>query len=74
MVVLAKGEAVGWVVVAGFREGDEVGGIDEGDIVPGGEPDAEAAGGALVIVEIQYEAAEGGGAAVFGRVFCDTRC
>jgi hypothetical protein len=60
VVVLAEGEAVGRVVVVGFREGDEVGGVDEGDVVAGGELDAEAAGGALVVVDIEDEAAEGG--------------
>lgn len=74
VVVLAEGEAVGGMVVAGGGEGDEVGGVDEGDVVSGGEADAEAAGGALVIVDVEDEPAEGGGAAVFGRVFGHARC
>ena len=74
MVVLAKGEAVGGVVVVAVGERDEVGGVDEGDVLCGGELDAEAAGGALVIVDFEDLAAEGGAAAVFGRVVGDTQC
>lgn len=73
MVVLAEGEAVGGVVVAGFGEGNEMGGVDEGDVVAGGELDAEAAGGALVIVDGEDLAAEGGGAAVFEGLVCDLK-
>lgn len=71
VMVFAEGEAVGGVVVVGLREGDEVGGVDEGDVVAGGKPDAQAAGGALVVVDIEDESAEGGAAAVFERLFCD---
>lgn len=74
VVVFAEGEAVGGVVVLADGERDEVGGVDEGDVVAGGELDAEAAGGALVIVDFHDLATEGGRAAVFGRVFGDTRC
>ena len=66
MVVFAEGEAVGGVVVAGCGEGNEVGGVDEGDVVAGGEADAQAAGGTLVVVDVEDKAAEGGRAAVFG--------
>lgn len=69
VVVLAEGEAVGGMIVAGFGEGDEMGGVDEGDVVAGGELDAEAAGGALVIVDREDLAAEGGAAAVFEFIF-----
>ena len=72
VVVFAEGEAVGRVVVAALGEGDEVGGVDEGDVVAAGEADAQTAGGALVIVEIEDESAEGGAAAVFGRVVGDS--
>ena len=65
VVVLTEGEAVGGVVVAGFGEGNEMGGIDEGDIVAGGKLDAEAAGGALVIVDREDGASKGWAAAVF---------
>ena len=71
VVVLTEGEAVGGVVVAGFGEGNEMGGIDEGDIVAGGKLDAEAAGGALVVVDGEDLASEGGRAAVFERLFRD---
>ena len=33
--------------------------------------DAQAAGGALVVVDIEDESAEGGRAAAFDRLFCD---
>jgi hypothetical protein len=69
VVILAEGEAIGGVVVVGFGEGDEMGGVDEGDVVAGGELDAEAAGGALVIVDGEDLAAEGGRAAGFGGFF-----
>lgn len=71
VVVFAEGEAVGRMVVAGCGEWDEVGGVDEGDVVAGGEADAQAAGGALVIVDIEDETPERGGAAVFGGLVCD---
>lgn len=65
VVIFTESKAVGRVVVAAFCEGDEVGGIDEGDIVARGQADAEAAGGALVIVDFEYLAAESGRTAVF---------
>ena len=71
VVVFAKGKAVGGVVVLALGKRDEVGGVDEADVVAGGELDAEAAGGALVVVDGENLAAEGGRAAVFGRVFGD---
>ena len=71
VVVLAKREAVGGVVVLAFRKRDEVGGVDEGDVVAGGQLDAEAAGGALVVVDGEDLAAEGGRAAVFEFVLGD---
>jgi hypothetical protein len=69
--VLAEGEAFGGVVVGGLRKRDEVRGIVEGDIVAGGEADAEAASGALVIVDFHDLAAEGGTAAVFEGLLGD---
>ena len=42
-----------------------MGGVDEADIISGWEPDAEAAGGALVIVDFENLAAKGGRTAVF---------
>ena len=74
VVVLAKREAVGRVVVETVGEGDEVGGVDEGDIVAGVQADAQSAGGALVVVDFEDLAAERGAAAVFGRVVRDTQC
>ncbi len=71
VVVLAKSEAVGGVVVLAFGKRNEVGGVDEADVVAGGELDAKAAGGVLMVVDCEDFAAEGGRAAVFGRVFCD---
>ena len=69
VVVFAEGEAVGGVVVVGICEGNEVGGVDEGDILRDGKLDAQAAGGALVVVDFEDLAAEGGRAAVFGLLF-----
>ena len=60
VVVFAEGEAVGGVIVAGYGEGNEMGGVDEGDVVAGGEFDAEAAGGALVIVDGEEDLASSG--------------
>ena len=71
VVVFAEGEAVGRVVVGGDAEGNEVGGVDETDVVGGGELDAEAAGGALVVVDFEDLAAERGRPAEFGFVFGD---
>ena len=71
MVVFAKGEAIGWVVVGGDVEGDEVCGVDEADVVCSGEFDAEPASGALVIVDFEDLAAEGGGSADLGFVLGD---
>jgi len=65
VVVFAEGEAVAGVVVVGLGEWNQVGGVDEGDVVSGGQADAQAAGGALVIVDFEDLAAEGGAAAVF---------
>ncbi len=71
VVVLAKGEAVGGVVVLALGKRDEMGGVNEADVVASGKLDAKAAGGALVIVDGEDLAAEGGATAIFGRVFCD---
>ncbi len=71
VVVLAEGEAVGRVVVPGLREGNEVGRVDEGDVVSSGQLDPEAAGGALVVVDFEDLAAEGGAATVFEFVFAE---
>lgn len=71
MVVLAEGKAVGGVVVAALGERDEMGGVDEGDVVAGGEADAQAAGGALVVADFEDLAAEGGAAAEFERFVGD---
>jgi len=68
VVVLAEGEAVGGVIVAAFREGNEMGGIDEGDVTSRRKLDPQAAGGALVIVDLKDLAAESGAASVFGFV------
>ncbi len=65
VVVFAKGEAVGGMVIPALGKRDEVGGIDEADVVASGKLDAKAAGGALVIVDGEYLTAEGGRAAVF---------
>ena len=69
VVVFAEGETIGRVVVVGFRERDEVGGIDEGNVVAVGKADAQSAGGALVIVDAEYGPTEGGGPSIFGRLF-----
>jgi len=71
VVVLAEGEAVGRVVVATVGEGNEMCSVDEADVVGGGQLDAEAAGGALVVVDFEDLAAKGGAAAGFGFVFGD---
>ncbi len=73
VVVFAKREAVGGVVVVALGKRDEVGGVDEADVVAGGEFDAEAAGGALVVVDGEDLAAEGGAPAVFEGLICDER-
>ena len=73
VVVLAKGEAIGRMVVPGLREGNEVGGVDEGYVAGGGELDPQAAGGALVVVDFEDLAAEGGAATVFEFVFVKRR-
>lgn len=69
MVVFAKGEAIGGMVVTAFGERYEMGGVDEGDVLSGREFYAEAAGGALVIVDFEDLAAESGRATVFEFVF-----
>ena len=51
VVVLAEGKAVGGVVVLALGKRDEVGGVDEADIVSRRKLDAEAAGGALMVVD-----------------------
>ena len=71
VVVFAEGEAVGGVVVVELVPRKEVGGVDERDILGDGELDAQAAGGALVIVDFEDLAAERGAAAVFGLLVCD---
>lgn len=68
-MVLAEGEAVGRVVVLTHRKGNEVGGVDEADVVSGREFDAQATGGALVIVDLDDLAAESRAAPVFGGLF-----
>ena len=71
MVVLAKRKAVGGVVVVGLVPRKEMGGIDEANIIAGGELDAEAAGGALVVVDGEDLAAESGAASVFKGLLGD---
>lgn len=71
VVVFAKRKAIGGVIVLADRKRDEMGGVDEADIVASGELDAEAAGGALVVVDGEDLAAEGGRSAVFERLFRD---
>ena len=73
MVVLAQGETVGGVIVAGLRKGDEVGGVDEGDVVRRRKLNPQATGSALVVVDREDLAAEGGAAAVFEFVFVEGR-
>ena len=51
VLVLAKREAVAGVVVLALGKRDEVGGADEANVIAGGELDAKAAGGALVVVD-----------------------
>lgn len=71
VVVFAKREAVGGVIVLADGKRDEMGGVNEADIVASGELDAEATGGALVVVDGEDLAAEGGRSAVFERLFRD---
>ena len=71
VVIFAEGEAVGGVVVGGDIEGNEVCGVDEADVVGGGKLDPEAASGALVVVDFQDLAAEGGRSTDLGFVFGD---
>ncbi len=59
------------MVVPRGGEGNQVCGIDEGDIVAGREADAQSASGALVVVDIEDQAAEGRTAAIFQRLFGD---
>ena len=70
VVILAEGKTIGGVIVEAIREGHEVRGVDERDVIAGGEADAEAAGGALVIVDFEDLAAEGWAAAVLEGLFC----
>ena len=65
VVVLAEREAVGGMIVLTLCKGNEVGGVDEADVVAGGELDTEATSGALVIVDGEDLPAESGRAAVF---------
>ena len=71
VMVFAKCEAVGGVVVAAFGKRNEVGGVDEGEVLGDGEFDPEAAGGALMIVDFEDLAAERGRAAIFEFVIGD---
>ena len=73
VVVFAEGKAVGGVVVARLGKRNEVRSIDEGHIVTGGKADAQAACGAVVVVDVEDESAEGRTAAVFGGLVCDER-
>lgn len=71
VVVFAEGEAVGGVVVPRGSEGNEVGGINEGNVVAGRQADAQSTSGALVVVDVEDQAAEGRTAAIFQRVIGD---
>ena len=71
VVVFAESQAVSAVVVGFDAEWDEVGGVDEADVVGGGEFDPETAGGALVVVDFQDFAAESRAAAKFGFFISD---
>ena len=71
MVVLAEGEAVGGVVILALGKWNEVGSVDETDVVAGGKPNAKPAGGALVVVDGEDLSAEGGRATVFQRLLGD---
>lgn len=65
VMVFAQGDAIGGVVIAaveGIAEGDEVRGIHKGEVVPLGQADAQAAGGALEVVGLQHDPAEARGA------------
>lgn len=73
VVVFAESEAVGRMVVVACRERDEMGGVDERDIVARGQANAESAGGALVVVNFEDLAAERGRAAEFRRLVADER-
>ena len=65
MVVLAQGEAVGRVVVVAFGERNDVSGIDEGNATDR-QLDAQSAGSALVVVDLQDLATESRAAAKTG--------
>ena len=73
VVVLAECEAIGGVVVLVFGKRNEMGGIDEGDIVNDRQFDAEATGGALMIVDGEDLAAESGRTTVFERLVSNER-
>ena len=60
MMVFAEGDAVAGVIVEAAGERDEVGGIDESEIIAARKADAEAAGGALTVVNFEDFPAEGG--------------
>ena len=66
---LAQGHAVAGVIIAAqlaIPKGDEVSGIDKGEVVHFPEADAEPAGGALEVVDLQDGAAEAGGPSRLG--------
>ena len=67
MVIFAEGEAVGGVVVLGFGPGDEVGGVDDDEVV---YLDADPAGGAGAVILLEDNFTEGGvaGGVVVGLV------
>ena len=67
VMVFAEGDAVGGVIVEAAGERDEVGGIDESEIIASRKADAEAAGGALAVVDFEDFPAEGGVAAGEGQ-------
>lgn len=68
VVVLAEREAVGGVVVGLLAVGDEMRGIDKGQVTDFGHADAESAGGALAVVDFEDLFPEGGTAAGAGLV------
>ena len=48
-------------------------GVNEGNVLRGGQLDTKTTGGALVIIDFEDLAAEGWGPAIFGSVFGDER-
>lgn len=79
MMILAQGDPIRRVIVAAFGEGDEVAGIDDGEVA---QSEADAGGGAAVVVNLFDCFGEGGGAdgivgrlrGVFGRFFDLMKC